>query len=69
MFSPPYIPHKIPILYKGQKIVLKEDAEEYATIFSRYIDTEYYKLDKFKKNFFKEKLIIQYDCQLNYFAK
>ena len=24
MFSPPYVPHKIPVLYKGQKIVLKE---------------------------------------------
>lgn len=54
MFSPPYIPHKIPVLYKGHNIVLKEDAEEYATIFSRYIDTEYYKLDKFKKNFFRD---------------
>jgi DNA topoisomerase-1 len=54
MFSPPYVPHKIPIQYKGQKVVLSEEAEEYATIFARYIDTEYYKLEKFKKNFFKD---------------
>ena len=54
MFSPPYVPHKIPIQYKGQKVILSEEAEEYATIFARYIDTEYYKLEKFKKNFFKD---------------
>jgi len=54
MFPPKYIPHGIPILYNGQKVVLSPEAEEYATIFSRYIDSEYYKDNKFKKNFWKD---------------
>jgi len=54
MFPPEYEPHKIPIIYKGEKIQLKPEEEEYATMFARYIDTEYYKGDKFKKNFWKD---------------
>jgi len=54
MFPPKYEPHGIPIMYKGKKIQLTNEQEEYATIFSRYIDTEYYKGDKFKKNFWKD---------------
>jgi DNA topoisomerase-1 len=54
MFPPKYEPHGIPILYKGQKVQLTNEQEEYATIFARYIDTEYYKGDKFKKNFWKD---------------
>jgi len=54
MFPPKYVPHNIPLIYKGQKISLANEEEEYATIFSRYIDTEYYKSDKFKKNFWKD---------------
>jgi DNA topoisomerase-1 len=54
MFPPKYIPHGIPILYSSQKVVLSPEAEEYATIFARYIDSEYYKDNKFKKNFFKD---------------
>lgn len=54
MFPPKYIPHGIPVLYNGQKVVLSPEAEEYATIFARYIDSEYYKDNKFKKNFFKD---------------
>ena len=54
VFPPKYEPHNIPIMYKGEKINLTPEQEEYATIFSRYIDTEYYKIDKFKKNFWKD---------------
>ena len=54
MFPPKYVSHNIPLIYKGQKISLANEEEEYATIFSRYIDTEYYKSDKFKKNFWKD---------------
>ena len=54
MFPPKYEPHGIPILYKGERVQLTNEQEEYATIFSRYIDTEYYKIDKFKKNFWKD---------------
>jgi len=54
MFPPKYEPHGIPILYKGNRVQLTNEQEEYATIFARYIDTEYYKIDKFKKNFWKD---------------
>ena len=54
MFPPKYVPHNIPMMYKGQKVQLTNEQEEYATIFARYIDTEYYKGDKFKKNFWKD---------------
>ena len=54
MFPPKYDPHGIPIMYKGEKVQLTNEQEEYATIFSRYIDTEYYKIEKFKKNFWKD---------------
>jgi len=54
MFPPKYESHGIPLMYKGQKVELTNEQEEYATIFARYIDTEYYKGDKFKKNFWKD---------------
>jgi DNA topoisomerase-1 len=54
MFSQPYIPHKIPILYNGRPIVLTPEQEEYATIYARYIDSEYYTKSIFKKNFFSD---------------
>jgi DNA topoisomerase-1 len=54
MFPKEYVPHKIPVIYQGQNIILEPEAEEYATIFVRYIDTEYYKDSKFKKNFWKD---------------
>jgi len=54
MFPKEYVPHKIPVIYQGQNIILDSEAEEYATIFVRYIDTEYYKDSKFKKNFWKD---------------
>jgi DNA topoisomerase-1 len=54
MFSPAYIPHKIPILYNNKSIILTTDQEEYATIFARYIGTDYYENKTFKKNFFAD---------------
>jgi len=54
MFPKEYEPHKLPIIYQGQEVILDSEAEEYATIFVRYIDTEYYKDNKFKKNFWKD---------------
>lgn len=54
MFPPAYISHKIPILYNGKLITLTADQEEYATIFARYIGTDYYENKTFKKNFFSD---------------
>ena len=54
MFPPKYQPHKIPVIINGNEIILSEQAEEYATMFSRFIDTDYMQNNIFKKNFWKE---------------
>ena len=54
LFPDPYIPHKIPIIYDGKKIVLDPESEEYATIYGKFIDTEYTKNKRFNKNFFND---------------
>lgn len=54
MFAPLYIPHKVPIIYNGEEIVLCPLAEEYATIYAKYIDTEYIKISDFNKNFWND---------------
>ena len=54
MFPDDYVPHKIPVLYKKESIVLPPDAEEYATIYAKYIDSEYIKNNKFNKNFWND---------------
>lgn len=51
MFPPPYEPHGIPLILNGVKIKLTPDVEEYATIFSRYIDSPYMDNSIFVKNF------------------
>ena len=54
MFPDEYQPHKIPIIYKNEKIELPPDAEEFATIYSKYIDSEYIKNKKFNRNFWND---------------
>jgi DNA topoisomerase-1 len=54
LFPPEYIPHNIPILYNGEKVQLSPLAEESATLYSKYIDTEYVKNSKFNKNFWND---------------
>lgn len=53
VFAPLYVPHGIPIDYDGKKIVLPPLAEEYATLYAKYIGSEYAKNKVFSKNFFK----------------
>ena len=36
----PYKPHKIPIVYNGEKIVLDPISEEYASIYAKFTGTE-----------------------------
>ena len=38
MFPDEYEPHKVPLLYKNEKIILPTEAEEFATIYSKYIN-------------------------------
>ena len=40
MFPPEYEPHGIPIIYKGTEIKLPILAEEYATIYANFIESE-----------------------------
>ena len=53
LFPPEYVPHKVPIVYEGKEIVLPPLAEEYATLYAKFIDTEY--ISKiFNKNFWND---------------
>ena len=54
LFPPEYIPHQKPIIFKGEEILLPPLAEEYASLYSKYINTEYIEKPKFNKNFFKD---------------
>ena len=59
LFPEPYVPHKIPIIFtdstgKKEKIVLDPESEEYATIYAKFLDTEYVKNRIFNKNFFND---------------
>ena len=54
MFPPNYISHKTEILVKGKRTVLHPQAEEYATMFAKYLGTDYMKISNFKKNFWKD---------------
>lgn len=54
MFPPEYIPHKIPVIINNREVVLPPLAEEYVTMFARYIGTQYMDIPAFKKNFWKE---------------
>ena len=41
IFPPEYIPHNTPLIYKEEKIILSPLAEEFATIYAKFIDTDY----------------------------
>ena len=58
MFAPLYEPHNIPVIINGTKYQLSGLAEEYITMYARYIDTEYIKniriANRFNKNFLSD---------------
>lgn len=54
LFPDPYVPHKKPLIYNKEKIVLDAESEEYATIYSKFTETEYTKSKVFRKNFFND---------------
>lgn len=53
-FPPEYVPHNIPLLHKGQEIKLPILAEEYATLYAKYLDSEYIKHASFRRNFWRD---------------
>ena len=54
LFPEEYKQHYIPIIVNGKKIILNKEAEEYATIYSKYMNTEYIKNKIFNKNFWDD---------------
>jgi DNA topoisomerase I len=54
VFPLPYKSHNIPLKYKDQLIRLNPEAEEYAMIYVKYLDTDYIKNKMFNKNFWND---------------
>jgi len=54
MFPPPYHKHNVPVIYHSEPIILSEIAEEYATLYARYTESEYIHNSVFKRNFWKD---------------
>jgi DNA topoisomerase-1 len=54
MFPPEYEKHNTPVIYQGQQIILEKNAEEDATLYARYIDSDYVKNKIFNKNFWND---------------
>lgn len=54
LFPPEYQPHRVPIVCKGKEIILDPEAEEIATLYAKYIETDYINSRIFKKNFWKD---------------
>ena len=71
LFPEPYQAHGIPLVYgdKKEKIYLDPESEEYATIYSKFVDTEYVKNKLFKQlkiYFISKKLNISSNCQCSF---
>jgi len=65
-FPEEYIPHNIPITCNNEKINLNPLAEEYATLYAKYINTAYVENSKFNKNFWKDwKKTLSKDIKIN----
>ena len=70
LFPEEYIQHNIPLLYNNKKIILNKEAEEYATYYAKYLDTEYIKNKKFNINFWKDwKKLIDKNLNITDFNK
>jgi len=53
-FPPEYEKHDIPVIVNGEKVILPKQAEEYITLYARYISTDYVENPKFNKNFWND---------------
>ena len=54
LFPSEYVPHGIPVIYNGEKVQLSAEAEEAATMYAKYVDTEYTQNKTFNKNFWND---------------
>ena len=49
-----YVKHDIPVIINNEKIILEKLAEEYATLYAKYIKTDYVNKNTFNRNFTKD---------------
>ncbi|KAJ2550316.1 DNA topoisomerase 1 [Coemansia sp. RSA 1933] len=54
LFPPEYVPHGVPLVYRGKSIRLPPAAEEVATFFAAVLDTDHERNPVFQKNFFDD---------------
>eukprot|EP01116_Phalansterium_solitarium_P017919 TRINITY_DN4560_c0_g2_i1.p1 TRINITY_DN4560_c0_g2~~TRINITY_DN4560_c0_g2_i1.p1 ORF type:complete len:884 (-),score=373.03 TRINITY_DN4560_c0_g2_i1:328-2979(-) len=54
LFPPEYKAHGVKMLYDGKPVDLTPEQEERATFFAMYLESDHYKKEVFKKNFFKQ---------------
>jgi len=54
LFPPEYVPHNIPVMYDSHEVKLEPKAEEYITLYAKYMETEYTKNKIFNNNFWKD---------------
>jgi DNA topoisomerase-1 len=54
LFPPSYKKHNIPVIYQSEPIILDDQSEEYATLYAKYLETDYVANSIFKKNFWKD---------------
>jgi DNA topoisomerase-1 len=49
-----FVPHKTPVIINNKEVILNPLAEEYATMYAKFIGTKYMEINSFKKNFWKD---------------
>ena len=70
MFAEDYNPINIPIVYDGKEIILNPEAEEAATFYVRYLNTEYVNNSKFSRNFWSDfKKLVSKELNITDFDK
>lgn len=65
-FPPEYVPHKVPLIYDGQEIILEPEAEEVAGFFGALIQTDHAQNEIFIKNFFEDFCQVLRSCNSQY---
>jgi DNA topoisomerase-1 len=65
LFPAEYIPHKIPVIINNKEVILNSTAEEYATMYAKFINTKYIESNLFKKNFWKDFKLMLNDIKVN----
>ena len=54
LFPEEYKQHRIPLIYNNKEVILDLEIEECATMYAKFINTDYDKINKFRKNFWND---------------